>query len=354
MSQRQENFQELAPSGIEELERETHEALTPWILDHAQQSNGSVSDIGYDRVRYPFQRLDTPYMPPRESIYRIHIKIIPTRLIMGGIKASLAKNLGSMQKANDMIEIFRETPAIEGGDKSISQEFEERLGQEQALAVITDHLKKGDLRDIALIMGALIFSIGTKRAREQTSIMMGLNTSRQSYGPKRKPMAEQVSQGMGIIWVMQNTGNRKKLAVPDKAVKIVNDGAKSTIEHLRQKGAAVGVVPAGTTNELVEIDGQDVYRRPPTRAAVSTLMAFDGILPVAMYEGSILPGSMHFPQPVDALNGRELYLEKITMVNNAMAELAINGAKLTGKPMIFEDAMRNWMRAEPSGEIKIS
>ena len=342
----------LSPEQLEALEKQTHEAMTPMIDAHIESSGGKVCDLGYDRDKYIYQRLGVAYTAPADKLYGIPIKVIPSRVIIGGMHASVATHLRSVRKANKMVRTFQNTQASEGSDYSIAEDIERRLRNGEAVATINDHLKRGDLRDVALIVGGIGISIGEKWVRDRSVVLLGENISREGYGKKHKPKVEQITQGMGIVWVMQNTDNRKELDIRSEAVKIVNDGASEAIDNLREDGLLAGIVPAGSTTLLVSGGDGEYYHRPPTRSSVPTLAGFDAVLDVAMKDGEILPGQVHATETL-GMSDREKLKSRLEMVDSALVSLALKNAELTGTPLVFERVNKKWNRAEPNGEISL-
>lgn len=337
-----------------ELEAQTHKAMTPMIDAHISTSGNQVCDLGYDRDRYNYQRLEVAHTPASDDLFGIPIEAIPSRVVMGGIQVTLAWHLRSLRKARKMPRTFQETQAFEGSNYSIAEDIEQRLQNSEAVACINEHLIRGDLRDVAIIGGGLGIAIGKKWVRDKSVVFMGKNISREGYGKRRKPKVEQITQGLGVIWVMQNTSNRKDLDIAQEAVKIVNEAAADAIDNLRQDGLLAFIVPAGSTTLLKSDTDGVYYHRPPTRSSVSTLARFNAILDVAIKGGEIMPGQIHTAEDSAEMSDRDKILNRLEMVDSALVSLAIKNAEITGIPLVFQRVNKQWNSAEPSGAVSVT
>ena len=206
---------------LEQLEATVHEAMTPWIAEFGHRSGGKFYDLGYDPVTYPEQRLDVAYTPPREFP-----SWVPDSLLLHGLKRALVSHLGTRKKLDEAVEFLQETSANPDSKLSISSDAERRLNRGEALGVLVDHTQENDLKDVAIAIGIMIVAMNDIRYRENAAVFIGLNMSRQGYRglkkhlwqlrePKRT-VASEVTKAAGVIWVMQNSRNRRATIIPER------------------------------------------------------------------------------------------------------------------------------------------
>jgi hypothetical protein len=310
-----------------ELETQTHEAMTPWIDNHIERYGGKLRDTGYNPDTQTYHRLDEGYTPPTPIPFWV-----PNSYVVRKIKKALTKEIGSAEKVDEQVRKFKETPAFPGASYSVSEEVERRWRNKQTTAMLVDHLEKGDLRDVALAAAVLEAAIGKKKFREQTATVLGLNIGRQEF--QGRIMAETILKIMGIIWVMQDTDNRKALDIPPKAIEIVGDNADKAFLEFFAHGGVIAEVAAGSAMILdYDENGRPKWTRPTVRGAVAGLMQMDAFLPVGVYQGEMLPGPMEVADKPKELSRSD----KKEMVVRALSSLAVNDAILTGYPVEFED-----------------
>src|SRR5689334_15428631 len=71
-----------------QLEADVHDAMTPWIADFGEnRSGGNYFDIGYNPDKYPEQRLDVGYTPPKQ-----YPGWIPDRIKFHRLKQRVARH----------------------------------------------------------------------------------------------------------------------------------------------------------------------------------------------------------------------------------------------------------------------
>lgn len=319
------------------LERQTHEeAITPWVAKHANQPGSDIVDIGYDPEKYPFQRLDVPLTPAKT-------RNLPNLVILTAIKFKLGQSLHSHTRARSMVKTLQDTEAYEGSSTSIAEETAAIIESGGSVDVLTDHTEKGNYRDIAQVIGALILSTGRSDYRYKSAIYLGLNMSRQGRKTHRfgrvKPLADQVSEISAIIWTMQNTDSRKEYPFPTEAVRLVARGAKVAKETMEEDGAIFGIVPAGTALELTyDSFGNPKLVRPKVElATIHKLRESRALLPVGMTKEGMLPGPMYVADVTDGLSRKERIAAGNTRVHLALRTLAQNNADLKQIPFSFTD-----------------
>src|SRR4051812_12977333 len=105
--------EDFSPEELLEEEREAHKAFTPWVANHSFRSREKepkhrINDLGYDRRKFSYQRLDVPYTPPARTTHGIPIKLIPNTFVMREIRHKLTENVGSKTKVDNMVESFSE------------------------------------------------------------------------------------------------------------------------------------------------------------------------------------------------------------------------------------------------------
>ena len=337
------NISAMRDPEIVRLESETHEALTPWIEEHKERgavegSRVEVTDLGYDPDRYPAQRLDVALTPVKRR------PLIPKPLLFHMMHRAISRNLGSADKTDAMIKTFRETLAFESSPYTISEEFHQRIEAGETLGVISDHTDRGDLRDLAYITAGIVLALNTRKIREQTFALVGLNISRQAINDQS--VVDKASDAFGIIWVIQDTDSRKALSIPEEAVSQANRGALRVVNKIRERGGIIGVVAAGSAMDAIKTDDGPRLRRPEVSSGtIGILRRLDGLLPVGMASGVVLPGPMHIAQK--GLSHREDITHRRTLVFDALYDLAQNNADLTGLPIIFDDEQGNEVTVFP-------
>lgn len=331
-----------------ELEQSFHTAITPWVATHVAKQPDKLGDIGYN-PKIKSQRLNEHETPVRSYTF------VPTRLKMRGIKNSLARSMGSIDIVEGAVDVIRETSAERGltedfkenlkallgknPDMSIDEVLEILLSKGLATGVMNDHLEDGNYRDAAHNLALVELAIGTNEAREAATIVMGKNYTRLGYrdypdGPL-KLIAEKLPDAMSIVWVFQNSDSRRGLKLSpeeDQEIdEIINGGAEQVFKSKQGQPQLVDVVPSGTAMD--ETNGKLIRR--DVRPSVRTLMNMDALLPLALKEGQLIAGPIIVAKLTSDETLRRHY--KKAMVVEALRALAVNGARVTGKAIEYQD-----------------
>ena len=315
---------------LEELTHRT--AITPWIQNHVTESKGLVSDTGYDPINKRWQRLDVGHTPVRPIP-----SFFPDRLVISRIERKIVKAIGSKATLHAMIDILQNTQAYEGARLSVGEEFERMILNDEHLVILSDHLEKGDLRDIALLVGGLICATGNIDLRKHVDVVLGKNIGRQRMGDMEVVAA--ITAAMGILWTMQNSDKRKSFDFPPETVRIIAHNFKRALESRKSEGGhAVAVVPSGTTTtKVLGKNGDEIYERKDVSPTVGIMRWSDAALPVAYQRGRVIPGPFHYPSIESPGSSRKVRGEAgERMIYKALQHLASGAAELTGTPMRYQ------------------
>jgi hypothetical protein len=330
-------------SEIIAAEIETHEVLTPWVAEHNVNSNGIFTDLGYDPDKYPWQRLDVSYTPVLEIPTDV-----PDEVVLAFIRERLIDHIGSEEKVDDMIRAYQETPAYPESVNSVAEEVNLMVARGETLGIINDHLEKGNYRDVVVNLGVLAVASQNVALRSRMDVLLGFPLTRQAVNGKS--VAQETINAAGIIWTMQNTDNRKSRPFPGLAVRVIAKGMNDAIEQRQAEGGlAIAVVPSGTgTNKVPNEFGNEVYERSDVTPSVGIMRWWDGILPVAIRDGAVIPGPIHkidklSDEDEKKLTRRQRKIRGETMVYAALDTLSQNEANLTHTPVRYQST---------GGEIK--
>ncbi|OGL35474.1 hypothetical protein A3F65_00130 [Candidatus Saccharibacteria bacterium RIFCSPHIGHO2_12_FULL_47_16b] len=314
-----------------QLEQDVHAALTPWISSYKDRSGGEFTDIGYDPNAYPEQRLDVAYSPAKQ-----YPRFIPGRLMLKGLEKALLRHVGSKAQLNSLVKSFRQTPASAGSQTSIAGAAAKRLDNGEAIGVLVDHTEQGDLRDVGLVMGILILAMANNNYRQRAAFLVGLNMSRQAY--RGRTVAQELTKAAGIIWVMQDSENRRALDIPKEGVETVNRGAFRALMELRKQGLMLGIVPSGTAMKLVKTEAGEQLVRPEIAEGTMNIMSgLDALLPVGMHQGRIRTGPLYAIE-AKGLSKRDRRLYGLGVAEMALHSLAEHNASLANLPVNYRDS----------------
>lgn len=323
---------------ILELEAATHRGYDVWgqkMVDDSQ--DGTSVLMPYDGRRS--QRINEgAYEPP---LYPwIKLPFIPNRLVLRRIKQEMGKVMGSAQLADDMVAAFAETSAY-GGELSVADAVWQKIQARKTVAVISDHLIPGDYTDPALNLGGLIVATGKKAAREHTALVVGLNMSRmgkKNSKGKVEEMTRKIRKGLGVIYVMQNTGTRDLMPIPEEADQIANEAGGEAMKELGKKGSILGIVPSGTAVGRETIDYYAALPqlwRKNVGPAIGSLLLAEAIVTVA-YNGHEVRVSPLFSVAGSEGNRKE----RFGMIHEALGYLARQEADLMQLPVRYQDITR--------------
>jgi len=304
------------------------------VESYSDRSGRLHFDLGYDPEKYPYQRLDVGYTPEKH-----YPSWIPNSLKMWRLQKQVRRHLESV---DDAVNLFKNLPASPERDVSISDDVQSRLDNGEVIGVLVDHTESGDLRDVGLAVGTLILAMGDFSNRQRTVLTTGKNMSRQGlklnkhWWQKKQPMitvADEISKGMGVLWVWPNSLNANSLKnIPERGRRIVKLAGGRALEELSDKGGVlVGTVPSGTANTVwpKKVGKADSVRPKVATETYSELAKMDALLPVATYQGRIQPGLVH--EIGSSLSSKaENRTDRIAQVEVALRELAQRNSNLMG------------------------
>jgi hypothetical protein len=233
-----------------EMEKALHQyVLGPWSADHAGRPGSAISQVEYDRDKYPEQRLDT---------YRTRMNILPTyllpsRLLAVMIESKLADAFGSAETARKMVDSFRHRPASQTDSMPLKKRLSMLIDSGETISVVDTHAEfTGGIRMLAALSAAMS---DRRMMRLNTTIISNTMTREEIDG---KTIAELVSPVSDIVWVNPDTKSYDELVKKQKLgsksselVKIAgtkaNAGAMRELKKSRSKGGLLQWAPFSST-----------------------------------------------------------------------------------------------------------
>jgi hypothetical protein len=261
-----------------EMEQALHTyVLDPWSADHSGRPNSAITQLAYDRVKHPEQRLDTY----RTGMDIIPAYFLPSRLLSVIIRSKLAASFKSQETAQRMIDSYKDRPASRSDDTPLLEKISEIIDTRVTISLVDTHAEfSGGFKLLAALSAAL-----AKRKYHRLNQAIISNTmTREALGGK--PVAKVASPIAHVVWVNPDTDSYERLIknqdLDDKSANLIkqaaayaNAGAMRELKKARKRGGVLQWAPfsSAVIREYASNGDLSKLKTPPLPSQVPGLLS---------------------------------------------------------------------------------